>query len=124
MSQFTDAKTWYPGIEIRGNGSIFYRDFDASVVVPSKGNQPYTTRVVDADGSPLPDLYGLDLGSNGVLGTGNPGDEGCRTTPSSGAGGEEREHVGEDPHRAADPLAIAPIRSRRLRSDRRVTVVT
>ena len=37
MSTFTDAKGWYPGIEIRGS-SLFYRDADASTVVPSKGN--------------------------------------------------------------------------------------
>ena len=29
VSTFTDAKGWYPGIEIRG-ASLFYRDSDAS----------------------------------------------------------------------------------------------
>ena len=46
------------------------------MVVPSVGNAPYSTRVVDANGNPLPDFYGLDLGSNIVLGTGNPADDG------------------------------------------------
>ncbi len=59
VSTFTDAKSWYPGIEIRGS-SIFYRDADASTVVPSPGNAPYSTRVVDAAGNPLPQYYGLE----------------------------------------------------------------
>ena len=59
VPEFTDAKTWYPGFETRGDGSLFYRDFDASMVVPSKGDQPYSTRVVNADGSPATELYGL-----------------------------------------------------------------
>ena len=75
MPEFTDAKTWYPGLEVR-DGSLFYRDFDASVVVPSKGDQPYSTRVVNADGTPATELYGTDMGGGHVLGTGNPGDEG------------------------------------------------
>ena len=75
VKKFTDTKGWYPGIEIRGS-SLFYRDVDASVVVPSVGNAPYSTRVVDANGNPLPDFYGLDLGANIVLGTGNPADDG------------------------------------------------
>jgi immune inhibitor A len=53
VKSFTDNKTWYPGIEIRGD-SLFYRDADASTVVPSQGNAPYSTRVVDANGNPLP----------------------------------------------------------------------
>ncbi|WP_031164253.1 immune inhibitor A domain-containing protein [Streptosporangium roseum] len=75
VSEFTDAKTWYPGMELR-NGALGYRDFDASVVVPSKGDQPYSTRVVNVDGTPATELYGTDLGGGHVLGTGNPGDEG------------------------------------------------
>ncbi|WP_200954555.1 MULTISPECIES: immune inhibitor A domain-containing protein [unclassified Nocardioides] len=75
VSTFTDERTWYPGIEIRGS-SVFFRDIDASVVVPSAGNAPYSTRVVDANGNPLPAYYGLDLGINSLLGTGNPDDEG------------------------------------------------
>ncbi|MFF0308552.1 immune inhibitor A domain-containing protein [Streptosporangium sp. NPDC004379] len=75
VREFTDAKTWVPGFEFR-NGSLYYRDFDASVVVPSKGDQPYSTRVVNPDGTPATDLYGTDLGDGHVLGSGNPGDEG------------------------------------------------
>ncbi|MFD0884164.1 immune inhibitor A domain-containing protein [Streptosporangium algeriense] len=75
VREFTDAKTWYPGFELR-DGSLYYRDFDASVVVPSKGDQQYSTRVVNADGTPATDVYGVDLGNGNVLGSGNPGDEG------------------------------------------------
>ena len=74
VSTFTDAKTWYPGIEVRGS-SLYSRDIDASTVIPSRGNAAYTTRVVNADGTPATGLYGLDLGFT-VLGTGNPGDAG------------------------------------------------
>ena len=75
VSVFTDAKGWYPGLELRAQG-LFFRDIDASVVVPSAGNQPYSTRIVDANGSPITDLYGEDLGQGIVLGSGNPADEG------------------------------------------------
>ncbi|MER7439864.1 immune inhibitor A domain-containing protein [Micromonospora avicenniae] len=70
---FTDAKGWYPGIEVRGS-NLYARDNDASVVIPSKGNVPYTTRIVNQDGTPATGLYGTDLGFT-VLGTGNPGDQ-------------------------------------------------
>ena len=75
VSEFTDAKTWYPGFEARGT-SLYYRDFDASTVVPSAGDQPYSSRVVNADGTPATDWYGIDMGGGHVLGSGNPGDEG------------------------------------------------
>ncbi|MFC7490599.1 MULTISPECIES: immune inhibitor A domain-containing protein [unclassified Knoellia] len=75
VKSFTDNKGWYPGIEIRGE-SLFYRDADASTVVPSLGNAPYSTRVVDANGKPLPQYYGLDIGLVTPLGTGNPADDG------------------------------------------------
>ncbi|SDZ35757.1 immune inhibitor A [Micromonospora pattaloongensis] len=71
---FTDAKGWTPGIEVRGE-DLFGRDSDASVVVPSRDNAPYSTRVVNPDGTPARDLYGADLGFT-VLGSGNPGDAG------------------------------------------------
>ena len=74
VSTFTDTKTWYPGLELRGS-SLFFRDIDASVVVPSKGNAQYTTRIVDADGNLVPGLFGLNIGI-GILGTGNPADAG------------------------------------------------
>ncbi|MEU5721376.1 immune inhibitor A domain-containing protein [Micromonospora sp. NPDC047738] len=74
VSAFTDAKGWYPGIEVR-DGRLYARDSDASVVIPSRGGAPYTTRVTNPDGSPATGLYGTDLGFT-VLGTGNPGDAG------------------------------------------------
>ncbi|KOX14979.1 protease [Micromonospora sp. NRRL B-16802] len=73
---FTDAKGWYPGIEMR-DGAAYARDNDASVVLPSRDNAPYTTRVTHPDGSPAPEYYGVTLGGGAiVLGTGNPGDQG------------------------------------------------
>ncbi len=73
VSAFTDAKGWVPGLEFR-NGSLFYRDADASTVIPSVGNAPYTTRIVDANGNPVTALYGYDGLGFTVLGSGNPGD--------------------------------------------------
>ncbi|HLT10840.1 MAG TPA: immune inhibitor A domain-containing protein [Micromonosporaceae bacterium] len=76
IKTFTDAQGWYPGIEFRPDlGGFFYRDADASVVIPSVDNQPYTTRIVNADGSPATDFYGADFGFT-IAGTGNPGDAG------------------------------------------------
>ncbi|MEO3855822.1 immune inhibitor A domain-containing protein [Acrocarpospora sp. B8E8] len=75
VKAFTDAKTWYPGIEDRGAQGLFARNRDASAVVPSRDDQQYSVRVVNPDGSPATGLYGEDfLGF--TLGTGNPGDEG------------------------------------------------
>ncbi|PZG39994.1 protease [Spongiactinospora gelatinilytica] len=74
VPHFTDAKTWYPGIEVREDG-LYYRDGDASVVVPSKNDQAYSTRVVNVDGTPAKELYGQVITGNHVLGSGNPGDE-------------------------------------------------
>ncbi|SBT50885.1 immune inhibitor A domain-containing protein [Micromonospora auratinigra] len=76
VAGFTDAKGWYPGIEIR-NGAAYARDNDASVVIPSRGNAKYSTRVTNPDGSPATAYYGATLGGGAiVLGTGNPGDAG------------------------------------------------
>ncbi|HEX6336580.1 MAG TPA: immune inhibitor A domain-containing protein [Jiangellaceae bacterium] len=75
VESFTDELGWYPGIEIQPQG-LFFRDIDASAVIPSRDNEPYTTRMVNPDGSPAEDLYGLSLGGGHFLGTGNPGDEG------------------------------------------------
>jgi immune inhibitor A len=76
--RFTDARTWYPGIEYRPDldpeEPLFYRDADASVVVPSKANEIYSTRVVDRNGRLLPQLFGTPFGEGHVLGTGNPAD--------------------------------------------------
>ena len=79
VPHFADAKGWYPGLELRGE-DLFFRDIDASVVVPSKDNRRYTTRIV-ADGNPLTDLYGTDLGDGIVLGSGNPADGNPLDTP-------------------------------------------
>src|SRR5690606_21292544 len=75
VKEFTDAKTWYPGLEVQ-DGGLYYRDFDASTVIPAKDDQPYSTRVVNVDGTPATELYGLDIGDGHVLGSGDPGDEG------------------------------------------------
>jgi immune inhibitor A len=80
VSSFSDTKGWYPGMEIRvvnGVTRVFYRDVDASTVIPSAGNQLYSTRVVDSNGTPLPQFYGITVVGNTVLGTGNPGDAGA-----------------------------------------------
>jgi immune inhibitor A len=77
---FTDAKGWYPGVEYRPDlnpaNPLFFRDADASVVLPSVGNAPYTVRIVDQNGDPATDVYGVDLGGGVLTGTGNPGDDG------------------------------------------------
>ena len=78
MTSFTDAKTWYPGIEYRPDldekEPFFFRDNDASTVVPSLDNEIYSTRVVDKNGKVLYRLFGTGLGDGHVLGTGNPTD--------------------------------------------------
>ena len=76
MGHFTDALGWYPGVEINDVG-LFFRDNDASVVLPSRDVTPYSVRFTDGDGNLFMDhpLWGQDLGF-GVLGTGNPGDDG------------------------------------------------
>ncbi|MGB4135013.1 MAG: immune inhibitor A domain-containing protein [Microbacterium sp.] len=74
VSTFTDDKGWVAGLELR-DGELYNRLRDASVVVPSVSDSPYTTRVVNPDGTPATALYGLDLGFT-VLGTGNPADSG------------------------------------------------
>jgi immune inhibitor A len=78
VSKFTDALGWTPGLEDRAEG-LFFRDFDASTVVPSWNNQVYSVRIVDKDGNLIPDDFGFDLGLGGPLtGTGNPADDGVR----------------------------------------------
>jgi immune inhibitor A len=53
---------------------LFFRDVDASVVVPSVANEIYSTRIVDARGRLIPDLFGSPVGGGHVLGTGDPED--------------------------------------------------
>jgi immune inhibitor A len=72
---FTDDTGWYPGIELN-NDSLFYRDNDASTVVPSVDSSPYTVRMVDEQGEYVPELFGEDFGIGAITGTGNPVDDG------------------------------------------------
>lgn len=74
VKSFTDKQGWAPGFEFR-NGSLFWRYANGSAVVPSIGDAPYTTRIVNPDGTPATELYGEDLAFT-VLGTGNPADSG------------------------------------------------
>ena len=46
VTGFDDRNSYYPGLELRTDGRLFFRDIDASVVLPSKENAPYTTRFV------------------------------------------------------------------------------
>jgi immune inhibitor A len=75
---FTDQRTWYPGIEYRPDldeeAPFFFRDDDASTVVPSRNNRFYSTRIVDKNGKAIPELFGLDFGGGHVTGTGHPKD--------------------------------------------------
>ena len=53
-----------PGIEVRLDlGGFYFRDRDASVVVPSYGGADYDWRVVWPDGSPATDFWGGGWGS-------------------------------------------------------------
>jgi immune inhibitor A len=69
VTTFTDSLGWAPGIEVRLDlGGFFFRDQDASVVVPSYGGADYDWRVVWPDGSPAADFWG------GGWGSGDPAD--------------------------------------------------
>jgi immune inhibitor A len=69
VTTFTDSLGWAPGIEVRLDlGGFFFRDQDASVVVPSYGGADYDWRVVWPDGSPATDFWG------GGWGSGDPAD--------------------------------------------------
>ena len=85
VRRFTDAIGWYPGFEYRSDldpdDPLFFRDADASVVIPSKGNQIYSTRITDKNGRLLRSQFGSDLGDGHVTGTGNPRD-GTPTNPT------------------------------------------
>jgi len=64
VDTFTDSLGWVPGIEVRLDlGGFFFRDRDASVVVPSLGGADYDWRVVWPDGSPAYDFWGGGWGS-------------------------------------------------------------
>ena len=86
MRRFTDAIGWYPGYEYRPDlnrpaNALVFRDADASVVVPSRDNQIYSTRITDKNGRLLRSQFGRDLGNGHVTGTGNPRD-GTPTNPT------------------------------------------
>jgi immune inhibitor A len=69
VSTFTDSLGWVPGIEVRLDlGGFYFRDQDASVVVPSVEGADYDWRVVWPDGSPAADFWG------GGWGSGDPAD--------------------------------------------------
>nr|WP_294692423.1 M6 family metalloprotease domain-containing protein [uncultured Friedmanniella sp.] len=78
VTRFTDARTWYPGVEYRPDldpeNPFYLRDDDASTVVPSRDDAIYSTRVVDAEGRLVRELFGTDVGGGHVLGTGHPRD--------------------------------------------------
>lgn len=71
ISQFHDSVGYYPGFYWIGDGYLYWRDIDASAVVPAQGD--YTTKITDLDYNPFYGLYGVDVGT--VLGSGNPGDD-------------------------------------------------
>jgi immune inhibitor A len=76
VSQFHDALGYYPGLWYRpATGGLYFWQAEASAVVPAKDN--YTTRITWLDMTPLPDLYGVDLGFT-VLGTGDPRENGVQ----------------------------------------------
>jgi immune inhibitor A len=67
VDTFSDELGWVPGIEVRLDlGGFYFRDQDASVVVPSVGGADYDWRVVWPDGTPATDFWG------GGWGSGNP----------------------------------------------------
>jgi immune inhibitor A len=76
VSTFTDDQGWVPGFALNeATGQLYYRDRDASTVVPSLGNAQYTTPLYDLVGNRLPAYDGLNVGL-GPFGSGNPADSG------------------------------------------------
>ena len=76
VNKFTDTKGWYPGIEIRGAAAC-----SSATSTPRRSCRRWATpRTRPASstrtGTRCRHFYGLDLGSNIVLGTGNPADDG------------------------------------------------
>ena len=72
VKTFTDDKGWVPGFALNEvTGQLYYRDRDASTVVPSVGNQQYSTPLYDLEGNRLPAYDGEDIGL-GPFGSGNP----------------------------------------------------
>jgi immune inhibitor A len=92
VKTFTDDQGWVPGLEVRDEG-IFWRYSEASAVVPSVGVAPYTTRIVNSDGSPATDYYGADFGFT-VAGSGNPADAGVSYGTTVSVKGTVTDRVG------------------------------
>ena len=68
VDTFTDDLGWVPGIEVRLDlGGFYFRDQDASVVVPSAGGADYDWRVVWPDGSPADAFWGDGWGSGNPI---------------------------------------------------------
>lgn len=76
VKTFTDDEGWYPGLERNDDGGVYFRDQDASVVVPSVDNAAYTVRITDERGNLLPDYFGRNYGIGAITGTGDPEDAG------------------------------------------------
>ena len=79
VKRFTDAEDLVSRDSRTGRISIrrrplFFRDVDASTVVPSQGQRDLLDPDRRSDGVLLPALYGTDIGGGHVLGTGNPAD--------------------------------------------------
>jgi immune inhibitor A len=76
VDAFTDELGWVPGLELRFDlpGVLYFRDQDASVVVPSVGGADYDWRVVWPDGSPATDFWGEGWGSGDPIDGFTPGD--------------------------------------------------
>ena len=74
VDTFTDDLGWVPGIEVRLDlGGFYFRDQDASVVVPSAGGADYDWRVVWPDGSPADAFWGDGWGSGNPIDGFTPG---------------------------------------------------
>ncbi|WP_438853283.1 immune inhibitor A domain-containing protein [Agromyces sp. M3QZ16-3] len=76
VSTFTDDQGWVPGFAVGPTGSLYYRDRDASVVVPSVGNAKYSTPLYHLDGTPATEYYGFVHPALGTFGSGDPADDG------------------------------------------------
>jgi immune inhibitor A len=61
VSIFTDNQGWVPASRSATARTCTTGYRNGSVVVPSVGNSPYTTRVVDENGTPLTEFYGLQV---------------------------------------------------------------
>jgi uncharacterized repeat protein (TIGR01451 family) len=77
LTRFDDALGYYPGFYYSDPcppECVCFWDWDASVVIPSRDGQIYSTGVTDYSKEPLADLYGATVLGR-PLGSGNPGDD-------------------------------------------------